>query len=101
VSDVREMQSGLMTNPFGEQPLPLWRRVWKRRDNSARAPKRYSMTAGGLGAIIGLAVSGIHGMDHWARGLFVAAVTTLPTLLVETWWKQRSRRRSERLMVSP
>lgn len=100
--DEGETQPGVgsMANPFGEQPRPLWRRMWQQPDRSKRAPRRYAATAGGLGAVIGLAVAGMHGMDHWTRALLVGAVTVLPALLVETWWKQRSRRRDERLMIS-
>ena len=101
MSDVREMQSGPMPNPFGEPPLPLWRRMWKRRDSSARAPKRYSGPATGVGALMAFGVAGIHGMAHATRPLFVAVVTVLPALAVEAWWKRRSRRHAERLMIGP
>jgi hypothetical protein len=54
-----------------------------------------------LGAFTGLIVTGIHGVDHATKGVLVAFVAALPSALMETWWKQRSRRRAERLLIVP
>jgi hypothetical protein len=58
-------------NPFGEKPFPWWR--FRRTERPNRAPKRYAMVAGGwwlvaggLGPFLGLALSGVPGIDKTA-----------------------------------
>lgn len=48
---------------------------------------------------MGFGVAGVQGMDHDVRVLVIAGVTVLPSALLEVWWKQRSRRRAERLIM--
>jgi hypothetical protein len=38
-------------------------------------------------------------MDHDVRLLVIAGVTVLPSLLLEVWCKQRSRRRAEQMIM--
>jgi hypothetical protein len=75
--------------------------MWQRRDRSARVPKQYAMPAAGLGALMGFAVAATPGVEHSAKAVLAAAVTGLPALVVDGWWKQRSRRRAEELFVMP
>jgi len=84
------------SNPFGEKPFPWWR--FRRTDRLNRAPKRYAMVAGGLGPFLGLALSGVSGVNKAAWGLVVLGLTLIPPLMVELWWKGRCRRRAERLL---
>ena len=88
-----------ITNPFGERPVSWWRRLRQRRKRSAYAPKRYSVVAGGLGTFMGFGVAAVQGMDYDIRVLVIAGVTVLPSALLEGWWKQRSRRRAEQLIM--
>jgi hypothetical protein len=88
-----------MSDPFAESSMPWWRRMWRRaRTNSA--PKRYAGPAGAIGPIVALGVS-THGMDLAHEIVFVFALFVIPPALVEIWWKQRTRRESERLFVLP
>jgi hypothetical protein len=50
---------------------------------------------------MGLAVAAAPGIDHSLKGVLTAAVTGLPALAVEGWWKQRSRLRAEQLLIVP
>jgi hypothetical protein len=88
-----------IANPFGEQSVSWWRRLRQRRKRSAYAPKRYSVVAGGLGTFMGFGVAAFQGMDHDVRLLVIAGVTVLPSLLLEVWCKQRSRRRAEQMIM--
>jgi Flp pilus assembly protein TadB len=89
-----------MSNPFGVPPTPWRRRVWN-RDRSKGAPKRYTVPAAGLGALLGLVVAHAHGIDHIAKGIVVVLAPVLPHMLMETWWKRRCRWRAEQLFVLP
>jgi hypothetical protein len=40
-------------------------------------------------------------MEVWMTLVVIAALFVLPPALVELWWKQRSRREGERLLISP
>ncbi len=88
-----------IADPFGEQPVSWWRRVWQRRESSTHAPKGYARIAGGLGTLMGFGAADGQGMEHDVRVLVIAGVTVLPSVLLEVWWKQRSRRRAEQLIM--
>jgi hypothetical protein len=85
-----------MLDPFGQAPLPLWRRLMR----PSTAPKRYAVPAGVIGPLIALDVSP-HGMEAWLTLVVIAALFVAPPSLVELWWKQRCRREGERLLISP
>jgi hypothetical protein len=89
-----------MSDPFGEMPEPWWRRMW-RRGTPAGVPRRYSVVAAALGPIAGLSLGAVHGIDHITKAALYAIVAGVPSWLLETWWKQRKRRESERLLVLP
>jgi hypothetical protein len=84
-------------NPFGEEPVPRWRlRV---PDRPHRPPKRYTAVAASLGPMTGLFIKGVPSIDRPTRDVVVVCLTLIPPLLVELWWKQRSRRQAEQLLV--
>jgi hypothetical protein len=90
---------GLEANPFGEKPVPWWRRL--HRSRKGRAPKRYAAVAGAMGPMGGLFITSGDGLDRPARVALVAGLTLLPPSLVEVWWRRRERRKADRLLVLP
>jgi hypothetical protein len=91
--------SGLAANPFGEKPVPWWRRL--HRSSKGRAPKRYAAAAGAVGSLSGLVLHSGDGLDKPMRFAIFAVLTVIPPLLVERWWRERARRQEERLLVLP
>jgi hypothetical protein len=91
--------SGLVTNPFGEKPVPWWRPLLQSKKGGA--PRRYAAPAGALGSLSGLVLQSGDGLDRPTRLAIVAGLTLIPPFLVERWWKGRERRREEQLLVLP
>jgi hypothetical protein len=48
---------------------------------------------------MGLAVANAYGVGDGIRVVLVAIVPALPPALMESWWKQRQRRRAEQLFL--
>jgi hypothetical protein len=91
-----------MPNPFGETPAPWWRRIW-RGERPESAPKRYTVPAGAVGPLAALLLPNWHTTDEATKAVLVGVLLALflgPPALVETWWRARRRRASERLTLS-
>jgi hypothetical protein len=86
-------------NPFGEKPVPWWRRL--HRSSKGRAPKRYAVVAGSLGPMAGFVIASGDGLDKPTRVALVAGLTLVPPSLVEVWWRRRECRSKEKLLILP
>jgi hypothetical protein len=85
-------------DPFAEtQPAWWWRRLFDDK-GTKYAPKRYAKAAAFVGSITVAAIPHSH---HFATYVVVALLLFAPASLVETWYKQRQRRRDEQLFTLP
>jgi hypothetical protein len=76
--------------PFGEDPGPWYKR------RSKGAPRGYSTLVGFVSVpLSGWAASGLHGLDRIVIGFLVLVA---PSWALESWWKQRTRQREDRLL---
>ena len=85
-----------MSDPFGETPVPWWRRV-RRRGDASKTPEQVSGALAFLTAFPLLLPSGVH-HDLVAKLAAAALIVVVPSLLVEAWYRQRNRRASEELL---
>jgi hypothetical protein len=76
--------------PFGEDLAPWYKR------RSKGAPREYSIPVGFVSALLSTwAASGLHGLDRIVVGFLVLVA---PSWALESWWKQRTRQREDRLL---
>ena len=85
----------LLPNPFGEEP-PSWRQRLRNAHKANPAPIQYRFPAFAVGAVG--ATVGATAFERTTR-LAVLALAGVPSLAVEWWWKRRTRRESERLLI--
>lgn len=90
---------GVTRDPFGEKPLPWWRRL--HQADKGHAPKRYARFAGVFGPLSGLILQGGDGLSKPGRLAIFAGLSLIPPYLVERWWRERECRQAERLLVLP
>ncbi len=80
------------SDPFAQSAEPRWRGLLASRRRKY-APKRYAKVAGLVGPVVGFMVPAHHRLV-----VIVGALFFVPSMLLEAWFRQRERRRSERIL---
>lgn len=89
-----------MHDPFAEIQAPWWKRYQQRRKAAPRPPKRYTRIVAGASGFLLLVVPATH-LDFLEKTAIAGLIAAVPDGLLEYWWKQRTRRESEQLMIVP